>query len=197
MEESKGEDSNEASPEEDHIFDPLEPAVNISVDDENEEQHLADEEMTMPKSKMSATGFRMEASCPFCFEEQPDSQSLREHPVYCSVMKTFEPKSTCAHCSLDLPVSLTGLHELVCSQSRWKIPMTRNNLNNVEILCPSCGKIGKANAMPRHLSLCLETLQTLMKNALKNQVKSKVNLPVYEDFIAKAGLDYWLKAKQH
>ena len=138
----------------------------------------------------------MSTACPFCLEEFPNPAALREHPVLCPVMKTFEPKQNCHHCQLSLPVSLCSLHELICPKSKWRIPMTRTNLTYVEIHCPNCDKVGNANLMPKHLSQCLDVLQSQLSNALKNKALNW-NLAVYDDYIGKAGLDYWLKAKQH
>ncbi len=134
------------------------------------------------------------ADCPFCLQSFNDLDSLKEHPVRCAHMKCFEPKQKCRHCAILLPTSLTGLHQMVCSQNQDRIHTTRHNLKTV-IFCPSCRVPKFVKHMPKHLAKCMKHLQSIMENALTNPTLSG-NGPLDVDYIKTSGLDSWLKVPE-
>ncbi len=132
--------------------------------------------------------------CPFCLKGFADKKSLMSHPVRCLNIKIYEPKHVCRHCSTSLPVSLCGLHEIVCEANPNGIPLTANNVLNTDIRCPSanCKHIATMTMMPAHMAYCLNVLQSILNNAIENDSLSW-NEPISTNFIDKAGLTTWLK----
>ncbi len=130
--------------------------------------------------------------CPFCLSEFQSLVRLKEeHPVFCKGIKKFEPEKTCQHCKDRFPVSISGLHVLICKANPSRMPLTADNLQHCDIHCPECQLIGKAKLIPVHLAKCLTILQKIMENALEcNSLAWHQQSPT--DYIGKAGLTYWL-----
>ena len=127
-------------------------------------------------------------NCPFCEMSFKSLADLKLHPVYCVNMKTYEPRASCRHCKAVHPVSLGGLHELICDENPNGIPLTKANIaKDIEIKCPNCKTISSMSAMPNHLSTCLDMLQSILNNALANS-SFRWNQPPIEDFIYLSGL---------
>ena len=100
---------------------------------------------------------------------------------------------------LSLPISLCGLHEIVCSKNKWRMPITVDNLKTADVLCPECKVAMKAKDIPKHLGMCLQLLAAIMNNAMNSVAeRPKINWcqPIDQDFIGLAGLDYWLKVNE-
>ncbi len=132
--------------------------------------------------------------CPFCHKDFTTEEDLRRHPVVCKGIKFLEPKKGCRHCSLALPVSLCGLHEMVCLQNPWRMPLMAGNLDTSDIFCPECKTVQKASKLPDHLSSCLEIMSKTLTHALSYPGYSWYQ-DIYVDYISRAGLDFWLSTK--
>ncbi len=133
-------------------------------------------------------------ACPFCDKSFQSAEDLKaEHPVYCNGMKRFEPEEACQHCGLSLPVSLAGLHSLICPSNPFKLPITKDNLEHCDIHCPECKAVCKAKLLPTHLTTCMKLLPSIMTNATENPKYKWKQPPGSPDYIEIAGLGYWLK----
>ncbi len=131
--------------------------------------------------------------CPFCPKTFTSIHDLKtKHPLSCNGIKKFEPEKNCPHCDIELPTSLCGLHILICKKNKCKMPLTIDNLQHCDIFCPECDIVTKAKGMPEHLATCLKHVQLIMENALINPTLNWRH-PQVTDYIAKAGLAYWLK----
>ena len=133
------------------------------------------------------------ATCPFCDKGMKTIRDLKtKHPIYCNGIKSFEPKKKCLHCDQSLPISLCGLHSLLCSKNPFRLPLTTRNLEHADIACPECKTIVRAKNMPEHLATCLKHINSTMDNALLNSnMDWKPASPI--DFISLASLKSWLK----
>ena len=133
--------------------------------------------------------------CPYCLTPFESKDDIKEHAVFCPNMKMYEPKGLCRFCKTSLPVSLRGLHEIVCSESPAGLPVTSSNLDHTDLRCPNrkCARVMKMKDLPSHMSSCLVVLSTIMSNALENS-SFVWNETIEQDFVETAGLTEWLKA---
>ncbi len=131
--------------------------------------------------------------CPFCSKRFPTRNALKDHPIFCPGMKSFEPMATCCHCRKTLPMSLSGLHEITCDQYKWRLNLVDNNLNSYQIRCDTCADMFVARQFPRHLSRCLKMLQVMLGNALENSelVWNRHNAQT-TDYFGEAGIKDWI-----
>ncbi len=133
-------------------------------------------------------------SCPFCSRTFASLDELTSnHMIRCNGMKAFEPRKSCPHCNLDLPLSLHGIHGMICKQNSCQFILSTNNLKYSDILCPECHNICKTKDMPEQLATCLKHLSKLLTAAMDNTANCDFGQKgAVEDFIGKAGLKGWL-----
>ena len=136
--------------------------------------------------------------CPYCMKAMKGEADLYEHPIYCNIMKTFELKQPCQFCRLHLPLSIRGMHEMICVSNKWSIPNTDNNHVAADVKCPECKQIVKAEFLPRHLCKCLRSLRKMIKAELEkpNTAWPYWRKPAFvPDYLSMAGLSGWVKLK--
>ncbi len=129
-------------------------------------------------------------NCPFCDKFFATREGLEQHPVFCKSMKIYEPEKVCQKCSLELPVSLHGLHEMQCGRGSINV----DKLFTVELNCPECSEEMVASDLPKHLSQCLEILQTLLDEGPSNN--ENIVITNFDESKIWSGLQDWLKLSE-